>query len=316
MNFLSGMDFSFNLASRGVFVFNDNKLESNMVINLDHGNFSMPDKQINISGISTSVAFNDLPAIRSLPGQVLTVKKIDIKDIKISDANIRYTIESNKSKEQGKVAESGKSKSHYIPSLLIENASFNWCDGKVISESMRFSSSRDDYHLSLFCDRLKLSSILQQVGSFEAEGEGTLNGRIPVSFSDGNISFDNGFLYSTPGEGGKIKVTGTERLTAGIPTGTPQFSQVDLAREALKSYRYDWARLGFNTQGDQLLIKMEFDGKPENALPFVYKKEIGSFVRVDAKNAGSNFQGIKIDVNLQLPINKITKFGNKINKLF
>ncbi len=34
--------------------------------------------------------------------------------------------------------------------------------------------------------------------------------------------------------GGNIKVQSTELLTAGIPMDSPQFAQVDLAREALK----------------------------------------------------------------------------------
>lgn len=307
---LSGMDFGFKMASRGEFSFHDNQMESQLSLDLSGGILSIPEKKINISGIRTSLLFNDLPAIRSVAGQVLTVEKIEIKDLKISDAQIRYTIESNKE------AQSGKVKFKYVPALLIESASFNWCDGKVISESMRLSPSERDYDMSLFCDRLKLSSILKQVGSFDAEGEGTLNGRIPLSFSGGDITFDNGFLYSTPGQGGRIKVLGTEKLTAGIPVDTPQFAQVDLATEALKNYRYEWAKLGFNTQGDQLIVKMEFDGRPENVMPFAYKKELGSFVRVSGKSSGSNFQGIKIDLNLQLPFNRVLRFGNEMNSLF
>lgn len=308
---LSGMDFGFTLASRGGFVFHDNQMESSLTLDLSGGTFSIPEKKINLSGIRTSLRFNDLPAMRSMAGQILTIDKINIKDLKISDSKIRYTIESNRSNG----TDSGKGGQH-IPALLIEDGSFNWCDGKVISDSIRFSPSESDYHMSLFCDRLKLSSILQQLGGFDAEGEGTLNGRIPVSFSGGNITFDNGFLYSTPGQGGKIKVFGTDKLTEGIPMDTPQFAQIDLAKEALKNYRYEWAKLGFNSQGDQLTVKMEFDGKPENPLPFVYKRDIGAFVRVSGKGAGSHFQAIKIDLNLQLPFNRMLKFGNTMNNLF
>ncbi|MBF0301836.1 MAG: YdbH domain-containing protein [Desulfamplus sp.] len=295
----AGMNFSANLASYGDILFYDNKITSSININLDNGKFSMPEKKISINGINTSLSFRGIDDIKPLPAQVLKVDKIDIKDIKISDAQVRYTIESTPNS-----------------AVLIENASFNWCDGKVVSESMRFSSGQSEYHISLFCDRLKLSSILKQVGAFDAEGEGTLNGRIPVSIINGDINFNNGFLYSAPGQGGTIKVSGTDKLIAGIPEGTPQFNQLDLAKEALKSYKYEWARLGFDTKGEQLLVKMEFDGKPENVLPFVYKKELGGFVRVSADNAGSNFQGIKLDVNLQLPFNRVLKFGNEMNNLF
>jgi hypothetical protein len=323
----SGMDFSVSVASDGEFSFYDNQMENSLTLNLNGGRFAIPESKININGINTSLSFKGTPDIKPLSAQILTVENIDIKDLRISNAKIRYTIEStpvqsnspinlNSPMQSRSSAQSNGKKSQYTPALLIENACFDWCDGKVISESMRFSSTQDDYHVSLFCDRLKLSSILHQVGAFDAEGDGTLNGRIPISVSGGNITFDNGFLYSAPGQGGKIKVYSTEKLTEGIPADTPQFNQLDLAREALKSYQYEWARLGFNTQGDQLLVKMEFDGKPENALPFVYKKELGSFVRVNADKAGSHFQGIKIDVNLQLPFNRVLRFGNGMNNLF
>ncbi len=61
---------------------------------------------------------------------------------------------------------------------------------------------------------------------------------------------------------------------------------------------------------------MEFNGKPKDPLPFVYKKELGSFARVDGKSLGANFQGINIDVNLRVPFNKVLKFGNELNNLF
>jgi hypothetical protein len=48
-------------------------------------------------------------------------------------------------------------------------------------------------------------------------------------------------------------------------------------------------------------MRLQFDGKPANPLPFIYKKEIGSFIRVEAGAQGSIFQGIGLDVNLRLP---------------
>ncbi|MBF0390500.1 MAG: YdbH domain-containing protein [Desulfamplus sp.] len=295
----SDIDFSFNILSEGNFSLYDGNITSSINLDLNSGRLSIPEKKIDISGIKSALSFKGYPDIKPLSGLILRADRVDIKDLKISNAAIRYSIESTPNSS---------------PSLLIENALFDWCDGKVISESIRIPSKNGDYNISLFCDRLKLSSLLKQVGNFEAEGDGTLNGRIPISILGGNITFNNGFLYSTPGKGGNIKVSDSDKLTAGIAKDTPQFNQLDLAKEALKNYRYEWARFGFNTKGEELLVKMEFDGKPQNTLPFVYKKELGSFIRVSADKSGSNFQGIKIDVNLQLPFNRVLKFGNKINK--
>ncbi|SLM32982.1 conserved exported hypothetical protein [Desulfamplus magnetovallimortis] len=294
---IEDFDFGLSFSSLGKITFKDNRLVNSLEVKLDDGNFAINEKNIKINGIRSSISFEDLPIVRSVPGQILTIDRISLNDILISDLKLRYTLES-------------------MSALLLENLEFQWCSGKVTTESMRISTEKKEYHLNLFCDRLSLSSILHELGAFRAEGEGSLNGRIPISYVDGNISFDNGFLYSTPGKGGIIRISKTDILTAGIPMDTPQFAQIDLAREALKNYQYDWARLGFNTESDELVVKMEFDGKPKDLLPFVYKKEVGGFVRVDSSNPGSNFQGINLSVNLRLPFNKVLKFGNRLNTLF
>ena len=108
---------------------------------------------------------------------------------------------------------------------------------------------------------------------------------------------------------------GTEILTAGIPPGTPQYIQMELAREALKDYDYSWAKLNLTTEGEEFLLRLQFDGKPAKLLPFVYKKEIGGFVKVEAGGPGSRFQGIRLDVNFRLPLNKLMQYKDIVNMI-
>ena len=276
--------------------FTNNRLKTGLKLDINDGSLSFKGENFRADNIKTSLGFDDLVNLRSLPAQVLTIDKISSNDIKISNAVVKYSIES-------------------IHSVLIENLSFNWCDGRVTTGSMRFSPDKNNYDIVFYCDRLKLARILNELGAFNADGKGSLNGRIPVHYENGNLSFDNGFLFSTPGLGGKIKVTGTEAFTAGIPMNSPEFAQIDLAREALKNYKYKWAKLIFNTSHDDLLVKMKFDGEPAKILPFEFKKELGRFIRVDVKSPGSHFQGIKIDINLKLPLNKFMKFTDRFKKL-
>jgi hypothetical protein len=137
-----------------------------------------------------------------------------------------------------------------------------------------------------------------------------------VVFKNGEVAFDNAFLFSTPGQGGRIVIRNPEKLVTGIPMDSPRFSQLDLAAEALKDFEYAWAKLTFDTRGETLNANMELDGRPGRVLPFVYEKDINSFVRVDARSPGSRFQGIKLDVNLTLPFNQVVTLGNRIRKLF
>ncbi|HSO18873.1 MAG TPA: YdbH domain-containing protein [Desulfosarcina sp.] len=197
--------------------------------------------------------------------------------------------------------------------LFIEKGRLSWCGGKVDVQSLRLAPGRPEYQLGLYCQRLQLSRILEQLGAVHARGSGSVNGMIPVAFSAGRLGFDDGFLFSTPGESGEIQLTGTEILTRGIPKDTPQFAQVELAREALKDYAYDWAKLGLSTEGEDLVMRLQFDGKPARPLPFVYEKEIGRFVRIEAGAQGSVFQGIGLDVNLRLPLNRLLRYKEIVN---
>lgn len=263
---------------------------------MDKGDLFFPDMNLSLTGVAGSIDFNDLMVPESLPGQVLTIDKITTGQFEFTHAKARFSIEDGQS-------------------VNIENLGFNWCNGWVSTESFRLPGKDNILSLTLFCDRLELSGLLKQMGAFHAEGEGALSGRIPVVYSDGNISFNKGFLFSTPGKGGRVVIENTQALTGGIPMDTPEFVQLDLAREALKDFDYQWAKLELNTAGDTLFMNMELDGKPARILPFEYQKEVGSFVRVDAKSPGSRFQGIKLNVNLKLPFNQVLKFGNRLNSI-
>jgi len=251
---------------------------------------------LSVSGVDISLSFPDLFQMRSAPAQQLRYQAVQMGDLKIEDGSVDFQLESD-------------------GSVFIEKSSFKWCGGSVDVHAMRISPGMEDYLFVLYCDRLLLAQILEQLGAVKAEGRGTLNGKIPVRFKRGELSFDNGFLYSSPGEGGVIRVSGTEMLTAGIPKDTLQYAQLELAREALKDYSYNWVKLGLNTEGKTLLIRMQMDGKPAKELPFRYDKKIGGFVKVKSGGIGSIFQGISLDVNFRLPLDKILTYQDILKNL-
>lgn len=261
-----------------------------------NGQVAVPQNKLAIEGINLSVSMPALPEVRSAPGQQLRFASFSLGDLTAENGTIDFQIES-------------------LGSLLIEKALFEWSGGKVDTQAMRISQGIEDYHLIFYCDRLNLARVLEQFGAAAAEGGGSVSGRIPIRYTPGKLSFDDGFLFSTPGAGGKIHLTGTEILTAGIPPDTPQFAQMELAREALKDYDYSWAKLRLNSEGENLLLQMQMDGKPAKTLPFVYSKDIGGFIRVEAESEGSRFQGIRLDVNFRLPLNKLLQYKDLIKMI-
>ena len=256
---------------------------------------TLADKDLVVSGIDAALTLDDLPRLRSRPDQQITFARARVGAINIADGRIAFQIESGKT-------------------LFMEGAEFGWCDGRIFAQAGRFQPGADAHTLTLYCDRLKLSRVLGELSSVRADGGGTVSGRIPLRFDRGRLFFDDGFLFSTPGEGGKIHVTGTDMLTAGIPPETAAYAQLDLARAALEDYDYQWAKLNLATEGETLHLRMQMDGQPGAALPFVYDKTLGGFARVSAKSPGSRFQGIGLDVNFRLPLDQILHYGNSLKE--
>ncbi|MFH0728186.1 MAG: YdbH domain-containing protein [Pseudomonadota bacterium] len=267
-----------------------------MTLGLRDARVKFADTGFAVDGLSMTLAFPEVTSLRSAPRQVLRVNKLSLGDIVATDFSADFQIESP-------------------TTLFIEQSRFNWCGGKVGTQAFRISPGADDYRLTLYCDRLKLAKILEQFGAAKAEGDGTVNGRVPVSFSGTQLTFQDGFLYSTPGDGGKIKLADTKILTAGLPSGSPEFLQMEIAGEALKDFEYSWVKMNLGTEGDTLLMQLKFDGKPAAPLPFIYQRDIGRFIRVEADAKGSVFQGIRLDVNFRLPLDDILKYKELLNKM-
>ena len=291
-----GVIFNGEFALNGDLTFDNTGIKSSLNVKLNNANLMLKEKGAAVEGIQTSLFLTDLFQIHSAPKQEFNFDKASLGGLNIHDGKIEFQIEP-------------------AGSLLIEKSGFGWCDGNVYTQAMRISPKIKDYNLILYCDRLKLAMILEQFGAVNAQGNGTVNGRLPIRIKNGKIRFKDGFLFSTPGEGGTIRLTGTEILTAGIPANTPQYAQIELAREALKDYDYDWAKLNLMTEGENLLLRLQFDGKPARPLPFVYKKEIGGFAKVEAGSNGSVFQGISLDVNFKVPLDKILHYKDLLDMI-
>lgn len=278
----------------GRFSFAGGKSECTMDFTLDNGSIRFPNESAVFKGVHAGLVFTDLFDLKSAPEQVFRFDKASFGDISISEGRLDYQIESG-------------------GTFFLENGSFKWCNGSVFGQATRITPGIEDYDLTLYCDRLNLAMLLEQMGVGNVRGKGTVNGRIPIRYADGKLGFNDGFLFSTPGDGGSIHVTGMEHLTEGIPEGSLEYAQIELAREALKDFEYNWAKLQMVSKGDdELELRLGFDGKPAHPLPFVFDKELGGFSKMTAGGRKSHFQGIRLDVNVHLPLNEMLRYKDFI----
>jgi hypothetical protein len=285
-----GMTLSGNLHLSGQAVVDAAGFRCPAEISLEEGHWKLDDPLAEAKGIQLFLPMDDLASVRGRPGGRMQVDSLTFGAFQFEAMDVRLQVEST-------------------PALLVERAGFNWCGGNVDAQAFRLAPAQTEFDLLLYADRIHLARFLDQLGAGRAEGEGTVSGRIPVKFRDGGFRFSDGVLFSMPGRGGTLHVTGTDTLASMVGQGTPQGAQLDLALAALESFAYDWARLRLNSEGDALSLALEFNGRPTEPLPFVYKESVGGFVRTDPEaQVKSRFQGIQLNLNLDLPLDDLLRY--------
>ncbi len=293
---LKGFYYKGNLKSIADINFSNSDLRSELNFNVDNSTIENSENDLSLENVSLNLKLEDLISMKSPFGQKLKIARIAFGDIQAEDFILDFKIDG--------------------PSLIfIEKGSFKWCGGHINIQSFRINPEKEEYDLILFCDRLKVSEILAQLGVANASGGGTVNGKLPIKISNNKVSFEDGFLYSTPGGGGKINITETDILTAALDPNSAEYAQMDIAREALKAFEYSWVKMSFETEKDELLLKLQFDGKPENRLPFKYSEGAGKFIRVEDIMQGSDFEGISLDVNFRVPIDRVLNIKDVLDMM-
>jgi hypothetical protein len=257
-------------------------------LEVEQGTLRQAQRHMTLEDISGKLHITDLASLRSAPGQHLKVGRLTIGNIEASDMAVDYQIEPEHT-------------------LFIEKAVVAWCQGTVQTAAVRLTPDLRDVAATLHCDRLNLAMLLEQLGAARGSGEGSVNGRIPLRRQNGHLTFENGFLYSTPGRTGTIELQETQFLLEGLPPGSPQHIQLDIATEALKDYSYNWARLSVESRDDRLLLSLELDGKPNQLLPFAYHPQTGRFERVGGQGQ-AEFKGIGFTLNFNTPLNEILNY--------
>lgn len=258
-------------------------------IEIDQGVIRHSSSQLVVEGIACDLKLVDLMTLRSAPRQQLRVEALTMGTLSARALQVDFQLEPE-------------------TTLFIERADLQWCGGEVQAQALRLKPDLGDLDVTLYCDRLNLAMVLSQLGAARGSGDGEVNGRIPISWHDGHLSFDNGFLYSTPGQTGTIQLEGTDIYLESLPPGSPQRIQLEIATEALRNYIYNWAKLRIDSQKEFLLVNLALDGKPNRLMPFAFNSLTGSLERTQGEDGEADFQGIAIDMNFNIPLYQILEY--------
>ncbi|MBM9604011.1 intermembrane phospholipid transport protein YdbH family protein [Desulfopila inferna] len=241
-----------------------------------------------LSNISAGLEFPELPRIRSSASQLITIGSIDLGEISMSDAQIYLRIDDPQT-------------------LFVERLRVKWSKGRVEAAGFKVYQDMEQLETTFYCDRLGLTELLNQFGIGDAEGEGSLNGRLPVIISRDGLVFDDGFLFSTPGKSGIVRFRNTEQLRQGMEA-MERSPYLEYTMDALQNFSYNWTKLTFNTEQEMLLLSLQLDGKPSEPLPYGF---IDGQIASTAEGSGIQYP-LRVDLNFSLPLSELFRYGKNI----
>ena len=284
------VDISGTLSASGTAAAGRSQITASLKTVLQNASIRLPDSDLSIDSINCTVEFPELPRLSSSPSQQCSTGSIDLASLHFDNADVRFRVEDSRT-------------------LFIEKSRLSWCSGRLDSGSIRLSPDSPEIETVLYCSRIRLGSLLEQLGLHGTEGEGSLNGTLPIRVSKRTLEFDKGFLFSTPGTGGIVRFTDTELLRQGMgDVGNTGYLGYSLA--ALEDFTYNWTKLTFDSSGENLLVTLELDGKPTTPLPYKFDKQ-GHIVE---SSQGNGLQyPIRLDVNFRLPLAELFRIGQSIN---
>ena len=269
----------------------DGKQRGSARIRLTDGAVTSESMKLSVDGIRGDVTFPNLPELRTLPNQPLSCRNIRFGNIAADGARLRFRLDS-------------------LQSICAERLTLNWCGGKVRMECTYFEPGTDSLAVTVHCDRLDLLQFLTQTGAGtgESNGGGRISGTLPVFFNrkTRKLSVRNAFLYSTPGEEGRIQFM----MNESIRNAQEKSVTFDMTQDALRNFEYSWARVQMGTEDGTLKLQLQLNGKP--AAPLYYSYGENGIVKSQVPHV---FQGIRLDVNLNLPLDVLFELMEDYNLL-
>ena len=130
-------------------------------------------------------------------------------------------------------------------SVLVTEASAGFCGGQVNLYSLFLDSRNLNTGFTLFLNDIHAGEALTHINGFHGEASGRLHGKVKLFLREGGkaVRLSDAFLYSTPGETGKLKLTDPTPVTDNLAlAGIDEATRNNVA-DALTDLDYSVLRL-------------------------------------------------------------------------
>ena len=171
-----------------------------------------------IEGLATELNLDRLLPPRSLPSQILTIRRIDTGFTELDSLDLRFKLDTT---EDG------------TPRVYADTLSMNIAGGRIVAQGGTIDPTTGESNIPLRAENLDLAQLLAHIGLEELTGEGQLNGTIPLRIGLNGASIEVATLQA--GSSGVVAYR-SERAREALASGG---DAVNLMLDALEDFHYD-----------------------------------------------------------------------------
>jgi hypothetical protein len=237
-------------------------------VKISNADFNQQKEKIALRGVNGSIKLVNLFDFVTAPAQRIDFRELQWQDMLFSNGEMVFTGESN-------------------GTFFIESGRVDWCQGKIIMAPFRIKPGATDFLMTFNCDRVNFAQMINTlVGKTIVSGDAEMSGIVPIQMVKGSPVFLDGYLYSTPGRSGNLKVAKPELIANG---------QV-LVEEAIRDFRYNWIKVKMGSQNNLLDMVVSIDGAPAQKLPLRYDAKQKDFIKDTAGGRHVELKGLLLDI--------------------
>ena len=145
-------------------------------------------------------------------------------------------------------------------SLLLTEGRTGFCGGTARVYALHLDLEHLDAGFTLYLDDLDAGAILAALPGVEGTATGTVHGKIPLSYREGKVRLRDAYLYSPPGQVGKLRLEKTDAVIENLRAAGVPDSTCDDLRKALGDLDYTVLRMDLKQNRDgtgRLAVRIE-----------------------------------------------------------
>lgn len=283
---LSGMSGGGRFQAEGRIWAGNDAPGGNAIIKIANADFEQQKEKIALSGVNAEIKIADLPDFVTAPAQRFVFRELHWQDMLLSNGELVFAGESG-------------------GTFSIESAHFDWCQGKIFMAPLRIKPGANDLLMTFRCERINFAQMLDTLlGKATVSGDAEMSGIVPVRLVKGSPVFLDGYLSSTPGVGGSLRVARPELISNG---------QV-LVEEAIRDFRYQWIKVKMGSRNDRLDLVISMEGAPAQKLPLRYDPKQKNFIRDSSGGRHVELKGLLLDIRFSdLDLRDLLKASGQMN---